>query len=51
MTAYRQVMTDRIQQHRGRGRDVPGDHLLAEFASVVEAVQCAVTIQHELQAG
>jgi adenylate cyclase len=30
--------------------DAPGDNLLAEFASAVDAVQAAVEIQHELQA-
>jgi adenylate cyclase len=48
ITAYREVMATLIQQHRGRVVDSPGDNLLAEFASVVEAVQCAVTIQREL---
>src|SRR5262249_39072913 len=33
---------------RGRVVDSPGDNLLAEFPSVVEAVQCAVAIQREL---
>jgi adenylate cyclase len=50
LTAYREVMTTLIQQHRGRVVDSPGDNLLAEFASVVEAVQCAVAIQQELKA-
>jgi adenylate cyclase len=48
LTAYRAVMTTLIEQHRGRVVDSPGDNLLAEFASVVDAVQCAWTIQHEL---
>ena len=39
-----------IKQHRGRVIDSPGDNLLAEFASVVDAVQCGVAIQKELQA-
>src|SRR5206468_768899 len=49
LTAYRAVMTTLIQQHRGRVVDSPGDNLLAEFASVVDAVQCAVEIQQELK--
>ena len=36
------VMTTLIQQHRGRVVDSPGDNLLAEFASAVDAVNCAV---------
>jgi adenylate cyclase len=50
LTAYREVMASLIQQHRGRVVDAPGDNLLAEFASVVEAVQCAVAIQQDLRA-
>jgi adenylate cyclase len=33
-----------IKQHRGRVVDSPGDNLLAEFSSVVDAVQCAVAV-------
>ncbi len=47
LTAYRKVMTTLIQQHRGRVVDSPGDNLLAEFASAVDAVQGAVAIQKE----
>src|SRR2546426_11913770 len=50
LTAYREVMATLIQQHRGRVVDAPGDNLLAEFASVVDAVQCAVVIQTTLKA-
>src|SRR6266568_608432 len=50
LTAYRAVMAALIQQHRGRVVDSPGDNLLAEFASAVDAVQCAVEIQQELKA-
>jgi class 3 adenylate cyclase len=48
LIAYREVMTARILEHGGRVVDCPGDNLLAEFASVVDAVQCAVDIQQEL---
>jgi adenylate cyclase len=47
---YKQVMSSLIKQHRGRVVDSPGDNLLAEFASVVDAVQCGVAVQKELQA-
>jgi adenylate cyclase len=47
---YRKVMVDLIEQHRGRVVDSPGDNLLAEFGSVVDAVQCAVEIQQVLKA-
>ena len=49
LTAYRAVISSLIQRHRGRVIDSPGDNLLAEFASVVDAVRCAVEIQHALQ--
>ena len=44
----RVLMIDLIRQYRGRVVDSPGDNLLAEFASVVDAVRCAVEIQREL---
>lgn len=50
LTAYREVMSGLIQQFRGRVVDTPGDNLLAEFASVVDAVQCAVKVQLVLKA-
>ena len=37
------------RQHRGRFVGSAGDSVLAEFASPVEAVQCAVEIQNELE--
>jgi adenylate cyclase len=49
LEAYKQIMFSLIKQHRGRVIDSPGDNLLAEFASVVDAVQCGVAIQKELQ--
>ena len=48
LTAYKEAMTSLIKQNRGRVVDAPGDNLLAEFASVVNAVNCAVEIQRTL---
>ena len=50
LNIYKDIMTTLIQRHRGRLIDFTGDNLLAEFASVVDAVQCAVALQKELQA-
>ena len=50
ITTYREVMTTLINQHQGKVLDSPGDNLLAEFASVVDAVQCAVAVQKEFKA-
>ena len=50
LTGYREMMTTLIRQHHGRVVDSPGDNVLAEFASVVDAVQGAVAIQKELKA-
>jgi class 3 adenylate cyclase len=49
LTAYQGIMTTLITQHHGRVVDSPGDNMLAEFASVVDAVQSAVAIQKELK--
>jgi adenylate cyclase len=49
LNAYREVMGELIQKHRGRVVHGSGDSLLAEFVSVVDAVQCAVEIQKELK--
>jgi len=48
LTAYREVMATLIQQHNGRVVNAPGDALLAEFESVVDAVKSAIEIQREL---
>jgi len=50
LNVYKEVMTNLIQQHRGRVVDASGDNVLAEFGSVVDAVRCAVEIQKELKA-
>ena len=49
ITTYRKIMGKLIQQHRGRVIDSPGDNILTEFASVVDAVQCAVVVQNEFK--
>ena len=49
LKAFRQIMAALIDQHGGRVVDSPGDNLLAEFQSVVDAVQCALEIQEALK--
>jgi len=49
LNTYKEVMSNLIQQQRGRVVDAPGDNVLAEFGSVVDAVRCAVEIQKELK--
>src|SRR5512136_1966861 len=49
LNTYKEVMTGLIQHHRGRVVGTAGDSMLAEFASVVDAVECAVQIQKELK--
>src|SRR5512136_3120385 len=46
---YKEVMAGSIQHHRGRIAGTAGDSVLAEFASVVDAIRCAVGIQQELK--
>jgi len=48
LKAYRAAINDLVQQYRGRIVDSPGDNLMAEFASVVDCVNCAVEIQRDL---
>ena len=45
---YKQTIGKLVEKYRGRVVDAPGDNLLAEFVSVVDAVQCAVEIQREI---
>ncbi len=49
LKAYRQIMSNLIKQHSGRVVDSPGDNMLVEFSSAVDAVRCAVEIQKELK--
>ncbi len=48
LKAHREVIDDLIARHRGRIVGTAGDSVLAEFASPVEAVRCAVSIQRNL---
>jgi len=50
LTSYRKLIDGLIQQHRGRFVNSAGDSVVAEFASVVEAIHCAVVIQATLKA-
>jgi adenylate cyclase len=43
------LMRKLIEQFKGIVVDAPGDNLLAEFSSVVDATECAVKIQQELK--
>ena len=49
LSSHRTVIDGLIEQHRGRFVNSAGDSVLAEFASVVNAVQCAVEIQAALK--
>jgi len=49
LNTYRRVTDPLIEQHDGRVVSTAGDSILAEFASVVDAVRCAVAIQQELK--
>jgi adenylate cyclase len=46
---YREIVAKLIQRYRGRVVDSPGDNLLAEFDSVVDAVDGAVEVQKQLK--
>jgi len=49
LKAYRSLMSDLINQHSGRVVDNPGDNLLSEFSSAVDAVECAVEVQKKMK--
>jgi len=48
LRSTREVFFRFIERHNGRVANTAGDGLIAEFPSVVEAVQCAIEVQHEL---
>ncbi|HLN91439.1 MAG TPA: adenylate/guanylate cyclase domain-containing protein [Patescibacteria group bacterium] len=49
LKAHLQFIGSLVEKHQGRVAAIHGDSLLAEFESVVDAVQCAVEIQTELK--
>lgn len=50
LRSYQKTIASLIEEHDGRVIDSPGDNLLAEFGSVVDAVQCAVEVQYIIKA-
>ena len=48
LSAHRAVVDQLIARYKGRIANTAGDSVLAEFASVLEAVHCAVEIQERL---
>jgi adenylate cyclase len=50
LTDYREEIAMRVRQHRGRVVDTPGDNLLAEFPTALDAVRCAIESQAVLRA-
>src|SRR6516162_705669 len=44
----RELVEPKIAEHRGRIVKTTGDGLLVEFASVVDAVRCAVAVQQAM---
>src|SRR5271156_6070722 len=49
LSARRTVIDNLIGRHRGRIANTAGDSVLAEFASVLDAVRCAIEIQEALE--
>jgi len=50
LTAYLESINSIISEHKGRVFSSPGDAVMAEFPSVVDAVQCAVELQENIEA-
>ena len=48
LNKYEEMIFELIERHNGRLVDSPGDNILAEFASVVDAIKCAVHVQINL---
>jgi TolB-like protein/class 3 adenylate cyclase/Tfp pilus assembly protein PilF len=49
LKAHRKIISGLITEYSGRVVDSPGDNILAEFRSVVDAVKCAAEIQKQIK--
>ena len=49
LKSYRHLITEKVEEFKGRVVDSPGDNILSEFKSIVDAVSCAVDIQKKLK--
>ena len=49
LSDYRRIMSQCVEDHRGRVVDAPGDNLLAEFGCAADAVTCAIPVQKKLE--
>src|SRR5215469_2549692 len=49
LQGYRAILDPLISAHRGRIFNTAGDSVVADFASAVDAVECAVAVQHAIE--
>jgi adenylate cyclase len=49
LKSHRNLITEKVQSFNGRVVDSPGDNILSEFRSIVDAVSCALAIQQALK--
>ena len=49
LTSYLEAIRSLIKDHKGRVVDSPGDNILAEFISIVDALRCAWDVQQEIK--
>ena len=48
LKSHRNLIAEQVQKFNGRVVDSPGDNILSEFRSIVDAISCAVAIQEKL---
>jgi adenylate cyclase len=49
LKSHRNLISEKVQTFKGRVVDSPGDNILAEFRSIVDAISCAVETQNRLK--